>query len=711
MAEIDRRSLLAMTAGLAATPAIARAAAIDAHVKTGTLKDVEHVVILMQENRGFDHYFGTMNGVRGFADRFPIPVAGDGARTVWRQAGRKGDISPFPLDTMADFNLMRVEGTPHFWPDTQAAWDQGRMNAWPKAKGEHSMAYYRRADVPFHFALADAFTLCDAYHCSAQTGTNTNRLFLWSGTNDPSGEHGGPAIGNSHDSFPDHGGDPAPYTWTTYVERLQTAGIDWRTYLDIADYFDDNPIVGFKVFRDAHLNLPGSDQALLERARSDRGLGVLKADVLAGKLPQVSYIIAPAADSEHPVPSSPAQGADYIARVLDALTADPKVWAKTALFVMYDENDGFFDHVPPPAPPSRDEAGALLGGSTVDTTGEYHLVPSPGDKAFDPPALRGRPYGLGPRVPMLVISPWSRGGWVNSEVFDHTSVIRFLEARFGVAEPNITPWRRAVCGDLTSCFDFKTPNAKPFMGHLPGTAAVAAKAKATVKRTTPKTPEVSAPVQEKGPRLSRALPYDLEVELTVAADGVTLNFINRGKAGAVFHVYDRNRLADLPRRYTVEAGKTLGGRWASSEGDAYDLSVLGPNGFHRRFAGLAVKDSPRVDLRTDPRRGEILITMTTTLAGGRSISVTPATGRFSSPRKGAEGDIWLHILKAGTSSAATVSTKQSGGWYDVEITSSHAEAIDYRWRLAGRLEAGKPTFTDPAMHGPALMTLADWSPT
>src|SRR5262249_18813324 len=143
---------------------------------------------------------------------------------------------------------------------------------------------------------------------------------------------------------------------------------------------------------------------------STRKLDQLRADVIAGELPQVSYIVADAASSEHPAASSPAQGADYTAQVLDALTASPAVWARTVLLVMFDENDGFFDHMPPPAPPSGD-----AGGSTVSTEGEYHRVPSAGDAGAERPELIGRPYGLGPRVPLYVISPWSRGGWVNSQ--------------------------------------------------------------------------------------------------------------------------------------------------------------------------------------------------------------------------------------------------------------------------------------------------------
>jgi len=700
MTSLDRRTLLMAGAGALALPqAIARAAAIDAHVKTGTLADVGHVVIFMQENRAFDHYFGTMNGVRGFADRFPVPLPDTGVRkgkTVWSQAngdgaGRPPVISPFPLNTTQTFAHMRVEGTPHNWPDAQNAWNEGRIDQWPKHKTEHAMGYFERADIPFQYALADAFTLCDAYHCSIQTGTNTNRLMLWTGTNDPSGQGGGPSISNSHDNFASLGGAKDPYHWTTYVERLQAAGISWRIYQDMADNFTDNPLAGFKAFRDAYEGAPGHDPALKDRAVSTHKLDALRADVLAGTLPQVSYIIAPAAASEHPGPSSPAQGADYTAQVIEALSADPKVWAKTVLLVMYDENDGYFDHAPPPAPPSRD-GDRMLGASTVSTDGEYHVVRNPAEGPFDRPALMGRPYGLGPRVPMFVISPWSRGGWVNSQVFDHTSVIRFLETRFGVHEPNISPWRRAVCGDLTSAFNFNTPNAVPRRSDLPETATVASRAAALPHRTTPPTPPTpGVPVQASGARLACPLPYALNVAEVASKDGQGLDFINDGKAAAVFHVYDRRQLDAAPRRYTVEPGKSLRDQWA---GGAYDLWVLGPNGFHRRYVGARAGGEPSVSSALDPRGQTISLTLSNPGDHEVALSVTP--GAYGDKLAG-----WTVRLKPGASASRKRSLAATAGWYDLRVTS--AEGAAYQRRLAGRIENGRPGLTDPAMAGPAIM--------
>ena len=458
---------------------------------TGTIMDVEHVVILMQENRSFDHYFGTLRGVRGFGDRFPIPVpaASGEERSVWFQRNdRLGAdpalVCPFHLNTEQNFAQMRVAGTPHTWPDAQFAWNNGSIDAWPTHKHNHAMGYFTQADIPFQFALADAFTVCDAYHCSVQAGTNPNRVYAWTGTIDPFGQGHGPVTGNSyeHAGFDPGGG----YTWSTYCERLQAAGVRWQVYQDINDNYTDNPLAGFITFRAALAGAPGADPALRERGMSTRTLLQLRADVMAGTLAQVSFIVATAEGSEHPAVSSPAQGAHYTAAVIEALTANADVWRKTALLLMFDENDGFFDHAPSPAPPSYRQwhsdprQAVLAGASTVSTAGEYHEFPS--NEANETAALMHRPYGLGPRVPMFVISPWSTGGWVNSQVFDHTSVIRFMEQRFGVLEPNISPWRRAVCGDLTSAFDFTRADARSFSAALPATAALALRARAIAHR-------------------------------------------------------------------------------------------------------------------------------------------------------------------------------------------------------------------------------------
>ncbi len=706
---------LAASSALGAFPAvIQKALAAPAKVVTGTIKDVQHVVILTQENRSFDHYFGTLAGVRGFGDPFPIPVVDRPGtivgKSVWVQPteptnatsnpavpGRTQPktIAPFRLNTTRNFNLMRVDGTPHGWGDRH--WDQGRMNWWPLTKHDHSMGYYSQEDIPFQFALANAFTVCDAYHCSLAGSTNPNRLFVWTGTNDPLGRNGGPAVNNRNDWF-----DNLPdYTWTTYPERLQAAGISWQVYENMEDNFTDNPLAGFKPFRDGWFNRPGASAELKARGISTRDLDLLRQDVLDGKLPQVSWIVATEEGSEHPGPSSPAQGAEYTAKVLEALTANPEVWASTVLLVNFDENDGFFDHVPPPAAPSvlswnADPARTVYAGaSTVDTTGEYHEIDSPNSETLH------WPYGLGPRVPMYVVSPFSKGGWVNSQVFDHTSVLRFLEQRFGVMKPNISPWRRAVCGDLSSAFNFANPNnSTAFLAQLPDTRALADRTRALGNPTKPRPTlptTLTLPVQASGVRPSSALPYELAATARVTASGVGLVFDNTGTAAAVFHVYDRLRLGDVPRRYTVGAGRQLTDRWTADAKGNYDLWILGPNGFHRHVTGNAARlaaanaANPELQVSCDRSSGELLIKLVNT---GNS----PCVFQLSANRY-ASAAITDYPVVARSEHTLRLSLATSHRWYDFSVKVKGQP--EFSRRFAGRVETGAPSISDPAMGGTA----------
>ena len=698
-----RTALSATVAGttLAFPPAIRRALAIPAHRRTHTIADVEHVVILMQENRSFDHYFGTLNGVRGFGDRFPIPVPdapGITNRTVWFQStGGTGPapnvVAPFRLDTHAQFAVMRVTGTPHTWPNAQGAWDEGRLHEWPAFKTDRAMGFYAREDIPFQFAMAEAFTLCDAYHCSFHGGTNPNRLFQWSGTNDPRGTGNGPAMTNDFDNL-EH--DPSGgYTWLTYAERLQDAGISWQVYQDMADNFTDNPMAGFRRYRDAVAGLPGSLAALRDRGLSTRDLDLLADDVIHDRLPQVSWIVATEDGSEHPDPSSPAQGAAYTARVLEALTANPAVWSKTVLFVNFDENDGFFDHVPPPAPPSivSTSPTVLAGASTADTAGEYHEVIPPGIDLTKVFPLH-KPYGLGPRVPMYVISPWSKGGWVDSEVFDHTSVIRFLERRFGVVEPNISAWRRAVCGDMTSAFEFGDPDNRRFLDELPDTAALAAAARALPDTTTPVTPAMPAlPEQEESPRPSRALPYELHASASVRPQRsqIELRFASTGSAAAVFHVYDRKHLDRVPRRFTVEAGKRLSDVWdLAADAGNYDLWLIAPGGFHRHFTGSATLRAAAPEVEVAYVRGDLEITLHN--RGVEPVELVLRANAYT-------GDVHRVVVHPGQDRVRHWPLERSARWYDISV--SAAGLPGFLRRFAGRVETGRDSLSDPAMGGRA----------
>lgn len=579
--------------------------------------------------------------------------------------------------------------------DAQRAWDHGRLGHWAAAKHNHALGYYRRADIPFQYALADAFTICDAYHAAIQTGTNSNRVFLWTGGNDPQARAGGPVIGNSHDNFAELGGFAGPYHWGTYVQALQHAGVSWQIYQDMADNFTDNPLAGFAAFRQAYSAAPGHDPQLRARGVSTRGLALLREDVLGGRLPAVSYIIADAAGSEHPDPSSPAQGAAYTARVLDALTADPAVWSRTALLVMFDENDGFFDHMPPPAPPSPDAraTGGFAGASTVATDDDYHRHPAPGEQKVDLPELRGRPYGLGPRVPMYVVSPWSRGGWVDSQVYDHTSVLRLLERRFGVPAPEITPWRRAVCGDLTNAFDFRQTDARPFAAALPDVGATAARAAALREHALPPLPAtLQPPEQPFGVRRSRGLPYRPSVELTYLPERgeVNLRMANAG-AAAVLHVYDRFDLAAIPRRYTVGNDATVDGTWTTYDG-RYDLWLPGPNGFHRHYRGDVGAPLLVAEIARDPNDCTCML-LSLRHGGSTAVQLELQPGAYAAaqPRERLR-------LAPGITEQRRWKAAATGGWYDLWV--HHDGAAQ---RLAGRIETGADSVSDPAMGGPARL--------
>ncbi|MGE4590596.1 phosphocholine-specific phospholipase C [Alcaligenes sp.] len=692
----------AQTAGalsaMAMLPAsIRRALAIPATVDTGTIKDVKHVVILMQENRSFDHYFGTMKGVRGFGDRFPIPL--ESGKSVWHESDGTKEVLPYHLNS-ATMNALFVPGTPHNMPDAQAAWGQGKFGLWPKYKKAYSMGYYKRDDIPFQYALAESFTMCDANFCSIATGTDPNRIIFWSGSNyDPKLGRMGVNCTDS-DSEPVNlrcwvkGALPTPgytyqgsaFTWKTLPDVLQDAGVSWRIYQDPNNNWTGAMHGGlaFESFRESK---PG--EPLYEQGMSNHSLEDLKQDVLDATLPAVSWILPWPSVSEHPSGGgSPAQGADYISQVLDALTANPEVWSKTAFIITFDENDGLFDHLPPPAVPSYDVDGKLMGKSTVSLDGEYFSDPARKYlKADDTISGNLRPWGLGPRVPMYVISPWSRGGWVNSEVFDHTSVAQFLEKRFDITVDAVSPWHRAVCGDLTSAFDFASPNdpSFPTLPDMSDYKAMEAQQKTMPRAEPPATPQPL--YQEAGVRYSRALPYELHTSARVDKKGaVELLFSNTGHAGAVFHVYDKKHLDLIPRRYTVEAGKLLSDTWdVTQDNGDYEFWVYSTNGFVRTFVGNTETGvSLEVQVCYEPTAGDVYLKLSN--QGDRAQKATVLSNMYRT-----DGP-WELLVEPGQVTEQRWSVKDSGNWYDFSV-----QAEGFERRFAGRMETGKHGVSDPAM--------------
>ncbi|MFT7359390.1 MAG: phospholipase C [Parasphingorhabdus sp.] len=693
----NRRDFLKVLSAVGAASTIPasidRALALPARRVTGTIKDVKHIVILMQENRSFDHYFGTMRGVRGFGDRHTVPLPGD--RSVWDQSNGARILPPFWLDT-EHTNGMKVPGTPHSFSDAQAAWNQGSFGLWPKYKTDYSMGYYKREDIPFQFALAEAFTICDAYHCSVTSGTDPNRVVFWSGSSfDPEMQARGINCRDDK-SEPNNlrcwikGALPEPgytyagnaLTWPTLPEVLEQHGVDWRIYQDPNDNWTGAMHGGlaFKGFRDA---VPG--EPLYEHGMRHWSLERLAQDVQDGTLPAVSWILPPRQWSEHPSASTPIEGAEFTARVLDALTANPEVWASTVFFQTFDENDGLFDHLPPPAPPSLNRDGTLSGKATFDLAGEYFDDHEDKYTSRDDNATGTiRPFGLGPRVPMYVVSPWSKGGWVNSETFDHTSVGRFLEKRFDLTIPAISPWHRAMCGDLTSCFDFSLDGDRHFppLPDASGSQAALAIHLQRPKNLPPRA--LQERFQEPGLRRSRALPYVLHVDLTGSADRIMLNFINEGSVGATFHVYDRRHLNRLPRRYAVEARKNLADHWTLDAQGAFDLLVLGPNGFMRTFTGNGAASLPTLVARYESK-GKY-VTLSVGHSGAETIDLTAGQDRYGVNRS--------QTFRLGSGKPARIrwSVEASHGWYDFALV-----AKDCVVRLAGRVENGKHGVSDPLL--------------
>jgi phospholipase C len=762
---IDRRRVLEMlgAGAVAATysSTIAKALAIPANNRTGTINDVEHVVILMQENRPFDHQFGTLRGVRGFADpraakiNFPLQSGELVKASVFLQPAGAANVAagfsvpanygtlggpangvpvvpPFRVDPAKigteTLGLSYFPGTDHSWSGTHEAWNFGQYDSWPIVKGPIAMSYFTRDDIPYHYALADAFTVLDGYYHSIMGPTNPNRCYMWTGSvgnvdylgaGGTDGFGSGPITGNGLSPLGHY------LAWETFPEVLDKAGVTWKVYQDLAgatfapDFGDGGPADSFAgnytdnsllYFAQYAASSPGS--SLFDNACTGTALAYnqpaagapasawttwalglfaqFKADVQNGTLPQVSWIVGPAGYTEHP--DYPVDyGAWYISQVLDILVSNPEVFSKTVFIINYDEADGSFDHLVPPSPPATSPATPDIGASTVDYRLEIVTTSTPNG-----------PIGLGQRVASVVISPWSKGGYVNSQVFDHTSTIQFIEKRFGVYERNISPWRRAVCGDLTSAFNFKNPNGDrgedqvklpSTAGFLPSVGELSGAVSPPDVVVTTADVIIGVPPQEKGIRPARALPYELNVLSVVQASSSTVEllFVNTGKQGVVFQVRSDSTI-DSVRNYTVEAGKQLSGTWTVT--GSYGLTVYGPNGFTRQFKGSI--GSGAAALQVDSEYGtddEGSLGLSVRNAGSQKATVT-LLDAYS-------GEKVTRVLAPGGQAEGEFSLQQFRGWYDVVVTV--AEDPSFERRLTGHVETGRDSISDPAMGG--LVTL------
>ncbi len=832
---IKKAGLLASGAGLLnVLPAsLARALAINP-APGSTWQDAEHVVILMQENRSFDHTYGTLQGVRGYND--PRAITLPNKNSVWLQSNRKGETyAPFHFD-IKETKITWMNSLPHSWANQVDARNNGKYNRWLDSKHSGNkeyaampltLGYYTRADIPFYYSLADAFTVCDQNFCSSLTGTTPNRLFFWTGTiRSEQNENALACLWNEDADY------NTMVNWKTFPERLEENGIAWKIYQNeltvgvgfrgeedpwLAN-FGDNAIEYFtqynvRLHREHIRALPLIAQQLNEEIKKlelkltslkansrearkikaeiekikkliavnaedqkkytlekfdqlspfeknihskafatnrkddfyhdlasltykddniEREVKVPKGDVLhqfrqdveSGQLPTVSWLVAPENFSDHP--SSAWYGAWYISEVMDILTKNPEVWRKTIFILTYDENDGYFDHVPPFVAPHPYKKETGFTSKNIHTGVDY--VSSPDQQSIKYLA-RESSIGLGYRVPMVIASPWSRGGWVNSEVFDHTSSIRFLEKflsnKFGkkIEEPNISAWRRTVCGDLTSVFRpyndeklnkpefldreefIESIHKAQFKNPPSNYKRLTKKEIAAINKDPQSSPLVA--VQEQGIRSSCALPYELYADGAISDDKnsfeITMKagnkFFGDLSAGSPFNVYAPGKYLNEHVRtwaYAVVAGDELKDSWPISdfENNHYHLRVYGANGFFREFNGR--KDDADVDVKMDYEKnnnkptGNIIVRVTNRDKQPQSVLITDNSYNTGTKEQ---------MLGAAGSTDATANivldTGKSFNWYDVSIRIKDDTIFERRY--AGRVETGDASKTDPLM--------------
>jgi phospholipase C len=803
---IKKATALAGGIGLsAALPASVRKAfAIDPAAGT-TYLDAAHVVIVMQENRSFDHCFGTLQGVRGFND--PRAIALPDGDKVWLQKNAAGETYlPFRLN-MHDTKATWIGSLPHSRASQLDARNNGKYDQWLIAKPSNNkafaqapltMGYYNREDLPFYYALADAFTVCDQNFCSSLTGTTPNRLYLWTGTVRAEKNAASHACLRNEDINYE-----TEASWTTFPERLEEHGISWKIYqnelsLDTGlnkeedawlSNFTDNPMEWFsqynvrflKSYR-AHLEKAGKGntdwtdarfeklspkaQSLHARAFTtnsndpfyrqlhtqhytengiEREVTVPKGDVLhqfrqdvqKGELPAVSWLVAPENFSDHP--DAPWYGAWYVSEAMDILTQNPEVWKKTIFILCYDENDGYFDHVPPFIPYDPNTAGTGAASAGIDTAPEHVTLEQDQQRK---PKDHGRagPIGLGYRVPLVIASPWSRGGAVCSEVFDHTSILQLLEKLFShrsgkkIEEENITAWRRTICGDLSAVF-------KPYRGEtiaLPAFLEQApfiqdihqAQFRPDPFGYKPLTPaermqvnsnsgqSILMPRQEKGIRPACPLPYQLyaEGQLNKVTNRFELQLeagaevFGARSAGCPFIVYapgkylagsvNGQQVYEACRNwnYAVAAGDKLQAGWPvdAFEQKYYHLAVYGPNGFFR--ACIGTKDDPALTMKLEYERsgrnskkltGNVVLTIVNNATASFEICIRDNAYKHADRK-----------IIAGTTSLATEVVLNLGAhsnWYDFTVTVKGD--AHYSRRYAGHVETGRFSHTDPAMGG------------
>ncbi len=829
---IKKSMLLSGAAGFSRVVPASIQKALKIDPKAGsTYLDAEHIVILMQENRSFDHCFGTLQGVRGFND--PRIISLPNNSPVWLQTDEKdATYAPFRLD-IKKTKITWMGSLPHSRSSQVDAYNLGKYDKWLPAKKSGNkkyasmpltMGYFNREDIPFNYAMADAFTVCDQNFCSAMTSTTPNRSYFWTG-NILDEVDGRPHANIRNPNFT-YGGKKCK----TFPELLQDHDVKWKFYqnelscgggfkgeegswlgnfgCNLLEFFEAynvnlTPRAVDKLKALAQTlpkeindlqNTQATDEktaqkiqkaiekkqqvlqqtqaqldaianknfdSLSEREKNlyqnafvvnsgdasyrsvttlnyddngtSRELTVPEGDVLyqfrkdvqEGKLPTVSWLAGPQNFSDHP--SAPWYGAWYISEILDILTKNPEVWKKTIFIVTYDENDGYYDHVPPYSIPDNNKPETGKCSSGIETEIEFVRLENELAQGIDKKEARGGAIGLGFRVPMIIASPWSRGGKVCSELFEHTSTLQFLETFLNkkynknIHLDNISEWRRTISGNLTSAFSpFETGKDQlPFLNRNEFVETIySAKFMQEPANYTPlstaQIEEITSnplastllPRQEPGIRASCALPYELYVHGQLDKDkkDFIVNFAAGNKlfgadaAGSPFTVYAPVNFEGKDKcrnwSFAVKAGDALDYNWKLSafEDNAYHLRVNAPNGFYREFKGD--KKDPLLSIEINYEKNRLTGKPTGNIALKLVNNDASQLYRISLKDNGYRKDAVTKQIAQGEQ-IITIDLKKSFGWYDFSLAVEGFNAFSHRF--AGRVETGNESFTDPVM--------------
>ncbi|OXV10860.1 hypothetical protein Egran_01378 [Elaphomyces granulatus] len=441
-------------------------------IATGSLKDIEHVIIFMQENRSWNSYFGTMAGVRGFND--PNAQINPHGLSVWQQ--QVDTAMSNAAETLLPWYLGYLGGD---WPkaiqcivagdngyqDNHAAINEGLNNYWARNNTPWSWGYLKRSDIPVQFAIAEGWTSGDMYQESQVTSTNPNRVTLVSGSVNAPGSPQSPEQGGVYLDNNETPGCEKPHVgcyplkWKTVYEFYEDAGVSWQVYQDV-DNFDDNPLAWFEQFQKAP-----EDSPLAQKGMSYVGLEAFYESAANGTLPQVSFIVGPMELSEHP-PYMPSDGGWLQQQIVDAVVRSPK-YSSTVLMISYDETGGFGDHVTPFHSPEGTPGEWIE--DPLDLFGQVYVGPGtsnlPCKYELDFLTIIASEWEfLGVRVPFYIVSPWTRGNRVFTERADHNSQILFVEEWLtakgykGVVTDQMVQWRRDHMSNLVNAFDFDHPD-------------------------------------------------------------------------------------------------------------------------------------------------------------------------------------------------------------------------------------------------------------